>query len=277
MTSCPPISFEFFPPRDADGRSRLITNVANKLAKLTPEFFSVTYGAGGSTRDGTQQTIKQLLEAGYNAAPHLSMGDDEHNDICVMLDTYKAMGVKRIVALRGDQPSGFSANRFSNNAEALIKLIRSHSGDFFHIEAAAYPETHPDAKSAAADLDFFKRKVDAGANSAITQYFYSADAYEEFLIRTAHAGIEAPIVPGIMPIASLEGILRFSQKCGADVPRWLRYALSDLADDDHAVQAYVVEYLSRLCERLIALGAPGLHFYTLNRWGATTRICENIG
>lgn len=276
MNASTPLSFEFFPPRDTAGCERLVSNVATKLAEQKPAFFSVTYGAGGSTRDGTQQTIRQLLEAGYDAAPHLSMGNDDRDDVCGMLDEYAQMGVKRIVALRGDQPSGFSQHRFSNNAEALVRLIREHSGDTFHIEVAAYPETHPDASSAAVDLDFFKRKIDAGANSAITQYFYSADAYEEFLIRCAKAGIEASIVPGIMPIASLEGILRFSQKCGADVPRWLRLALADLADDEKAVQSYAVEYLSRLCEHLITLGAPGLHFYTLNRWGATTRICENL-
>jgi len=276
MSARPPISFEFFPPRDAGGRERLVTNVAQKLALLEPEFFSVTYGAGGSTRDGTRQTIASLIEAGHNAAPHMSMGVDDRADIIKMLDDYAALGVTRIVALRGDQPSGFSANRFANNAEALVRLIREHSGDRFQVEVAAYPETHPDAKGAAQDLEFFKRKVEAGANGAITQYFYTADAYEDFLNRCAKAAITVPIVPGIMPITSLEGVLRFSEKCGADVPRWLRYVLTDLQDDEQATVDFTVEYLSRLGERLIALGAPGLHFYTLNRWGATTRICQNL-
>lgn len=276
MPKTPHFSFEFFPPRDDTGRERLISNVAGKLGQLAPEFFSVTYGAGGSTRDGTKQTVLSLIEAGFDAAPHLSMGSDDHADIIAMLDAYADAGVRRIVALRGDQPSGFGTNRFAHNAEALVRLIREHSGEQFHLEVAAYPETHPDAASAAVDLQYFKRKVDAGADSAITQYFYNADAYEDFMERCARADINIPIVPGIMPITSLEGVIRFSDKCGADVPRWLRHVLIDLQDDEQATISYGVEVVSRLCERLIALGAPGLHFYTLNRWGATTRICQNL-
>ena len=270
------VSFEFFPPRDEEGRSRLINNVAAKLAQLQPEYFSVTYGAGGTTKDGTQQTVSELIAAGFDAAPHLSMGADDSDDIRQMLDGYAAAGVKRIVALRGDQPSGFGASRFAHNAEALVRLIRDHSGDQFNIEVAAYPEVHPDAEGAQFDLDFFKRKVDAGADGAITQYFYNADAYENFLERTAAAGITVPIVPGVMPITNLAAVLRFSEKCGAEVPRWLRQVLVDKQDDDQATLEFGVEMVTRLCQRLLALGAPGLHFYTLNRWGATTRICQNL-
>ena len=228
------VSFEFFPPRDEEGRSRLINNVAAKLSQLQPEYFSVTYGAGGTTKDGTQQTVSELIAAGFHAAPHLSMGADDSDDIRQMLDGYAAAGVKRIVALRGDQPSGFGASRFAHNAEALVRLIRDHSGDQFNIEVAAYPEVHPDAEGAQFDLDFFKRKVDAGADGAITQYFYNADAYENFLERTAAAGITVPIVPGVMPITNLAAVLRFSEKCGAEVPRWLRQVLVDKQDDDQA-------------------------------------------
>lgn len=271
-----PISFEFFPPRDDEGRERLINNVAAKLGALGPSYFSVTYGAGGTTRDGTRQTIERLLQAGYAAAPHLSMGADDRAEICRMLDQYRAAGVQRIVALRGDQPSGFGTQRFAHNAEALVHLIREHTGSHFHLTVAAYPETHPDAASAADDLMYFKRKVDAGADSAITQYFYNADAYEDFMERCAKAGISIPIMPGIMPITNLASLLRFSDKCGADVPRWLRHVLIDKQEDEQATIAYGVEFVTKLCEKLIKLGAPALHFYTLNRWGATSRICENL-
>jgi len=276
MSRSIPVSFEFFPPRDDAGRERLITNVASKLQKLGPQFYSVTYGAGGATRDGTRQTVTRLMEAGFHTAPHLSMGADDAQQIAVMLDDYSANGVDRIVALRGDQPSGFSSSRFGHNAEALVRFIRQHSGDRFQLEVAAYPEIHPDALSAAQDLEFFKRKVDAGANGAITQYFFNPDAYENFLERTAAAGIDIPIVPGIMPITNLEALIRVSNKCSAEVPRWLRHVLADLQDDERATLDFGVEFVTGLCERLIELGAPGLHFYTLNRWGATTRICQNL-
>ena len=275
-TTAPSLSFEFFPPRDVPGQKRLIENVAGKLGALEPSFFSVTYGAGGTTRDGTRQTVYRLIDAGYNAVPHLSMGADDKTHIQTILDDYCSRGVKRIVVLRGDQPSGFGANRFTHNAEALVNLIRTHCGDQFHLEVAAYPEIHPDASSAEQDLEFFKRKIDAGADSAITQYFYNADAYENFLERCAKAGITAPIVPGIMPITNLASLMRFSQKCGADIPRWLNNVLTDTADDQQATIDFGVDFVSRLCERLLQLGAPGLHFYTLNRWGATTRICQNL-
>ena len=276
MSIACPVSFEFFPPRDEVGCKRLVSNVASKLSEFEPEFFSVTYGAGGSTRDGTRQTVLSLLEAGHQATPHLSMGADDASEIDEMLDAYAADGVKRIVVLRGDQPSGFGSNRFAHNAETLTKLIRDHSGNQFHLEVAAYPEVHPDASSAASDMDFFKRKVDAGADSAITQYFYNGDAYENFLERCAQANIGIPIIAGVMPITNLESLVRFSDKCGAEIPRWLRNVLHDMQDDEKATTDYGVEFLTGLCEKLIVLGAPGLHFYTLNRWGATSRICQNL-
>lgn len=276
MSRLPPVSFEFFPPRDAQGRTKLINNVASKLGALNPHFFSVTYGAGGSTRDGTRQTVADLKAAGFDAAPHLSMGNDDVDEVKQTLDDYAANGINRIVALRGDQPSGMGTNPFANNAQALVQLIREHSGQQFHLEVAAYPETHPDAKSAAADLEYFKLKVDAGADSAITQYFYNVDAFENFLNRCAQANISLPIIPGVMPITNLASLVRFSDKCGADIPRWLRYVLIDLEDDEQGTIEFGIEVMTRVCEQLINLGVPGLHFYTLNRWGATTRICNNL-
>ncbi|MEE4283855.1 MAG: methylenetetrahydrofolate reductase [NAD(P)H] [Pseudomonadales bacterium] len=276
MSRLPPVSFEFFPPRDTQGRTKLINNVASKLGALDPHFFSVTYGAGGSTRDGTRQTVADLKAAGFDAAPHLSMGNDDVDEVKQTLDDYAAQGINRIVALRGDQPSGMGTNPFANNAQALVQLIREHSGQQFHLEVAAYPETHPDAKSAAADLEYFKRKVDAGADSAITQYFYNVDAFENFLNRCAQANISLPIIPGVMPITNLASLVRFSDKCGADIPRWLRYVLIDLEDDEQGTIDFGIEVMTRVCEQLINLGVPGLHFYTLNRWGATTRICNNL-
>ena len=275
--SKPTLSFEFFPPRDEDGRERLVTNVADKLQGLNPKYFSVTYGAGGSTRDGTRQTVAELLAAGHHAVPHLSMGGSDVTSLKTLLDEYQALGVTNIVALRGDQPSGMGASRFDFNAEALIRLIRSHSGSAFDLIVAAYPEVHPDASSAASDLDFFARKVDAGANIAITQYFYNIEAYEDFVNRCVQRGINIPIIPGVMPITNYESIVRFSERAGAEIPRWLNYALRDRADDPEALNAFGVEYVTSLCEKLIALGVPSFHFYTLNRWGSTTRICQNLG
>ena len=269
-----PISIEFFPPKDAPSIDHLLENVANKFSKLNPEFFSVTYGAGGSTRDGTEQTIKGLIKAGYNASPHLSIGLNDEAELQAQLDRYRAMGVTRIVALRGDQPSGFGTNRFANNAEALVNLIRDYSGNHFDLVVAAYPEVHPDAESARQDLDFFASKVAAGANHAITQYFYNADAYEYFLEQCAQRNISIPIVAGIMPITGYASLVRFSERCGAEIPRWLKYKLASLAEED--IPKLGQEVVTRLCEKLIAIGAPALHFYCLNRWGQTTKICQNL-
>ncbi len=270
------LSFEFFPPRSEPAMNSL-TRVVARLNETGPAFFSCTYGAGGSTRDGTRETVARLLSLGVNAAPHLSIGADSQGAIFDLLDRYREMGVKRIVALRGDLPSGMGAGRIVHNAESLVRWIREHSGDYFHIEVAAYPEVHPDAASAAADLEFFAAKVGAGANSAITQYFYNPHAYYDFMDRCGAAGIDVPIYPGIMPITNLEGILRFSAKCGADVPRWLVKRLEGFGGDETAIRAFTTEYLTRLCEELIAAGAPGLHFYTLNRWGVSRAVCKNLG
>ena len=270
------LSFEFFPPRNEGGQNSL-QQVAERLAGLTPEFFSCTYGAGGSTRDGTRETVRQLLGLGVAVAPHLSIGGDSRQTIAETLDGYRAMGVERIVALRGDLPSGIGPVRFVHNAETLVRWIREHSGDHFHIEVAAYPEVHPDGKSPEQDLEFFRAKVDAGADSAITQYFYHPYAYVDFMERCARAGIDVPVVPGIMPITNYEGIIRFSENCGADVPRYLRRRLEALAGDEAGLREFGIEVVTRLCEDLLAAGAPGLHFYTLNRWGASVAVCRNLG
>jgi len=274
--AAPRLSFEFFPPRTEEGRSSLAA-VAVRLGTLNPAFFSCTYGAGGSTRDGTRETVRRLFELGFEAAPHLSIGADSEADIHAMLDDYRAIGVRRIVALRGDLPSGLGRARFAHNAETLVRWIRAHSGEHFQLEVAAYPETHPDASSPAEDLDYFKRKVGAGANAAITQYFYNPHAYIDFVNRCERAGLRIPIVPGIMPISNYEGIVRFSENCGADIPRWMKKHLEALRDDPDGLKAFATEALTRLCEDLLAAGAPGLHFYTLNRWGATLAICANLG
>jgi len=270
------LSFEFFPPKSTSG-SESLTRVVGRLEEVAPTFYSCTYGAGGSTRSGTLQTIEQLLALGVDAAPHLSIGADDKAAVFTLLDQYQALGVKRIVALRGDVPSGMGASRIIHNAESLVGWIRDHSEGHFHIEVAAYPEVHPDADSWESDLAFFAAKVAAGANSAITQYFYNPHAYYDFMERVRQAGIELPIYPGVMPITNVEGIVRFSAKCGADVPRWLLKRMESLADDEAGLRNFGIDYLSRMCEELLAYGAPGLHFYTLNRWGASRAICDNLG
>jgi methylenetetrahydrofolate reductase (NADPH) len=270
------LSFEFFPPRTPEGIEG-IGRVAGRLDEFGPEFFSCTYGAGGSTRDGTFDTVAHLRAHQLEAAPHLSIGADSAAATTTLLDRYRALGVRRIVALRGDAPSGMGRNRFAANAEALVKRIRAHSGDHFHVEVAAYPEVHPDGPSPEVDLDFFERKVAAGADSAITQYFYNAPAYFDFVERARARGITVPIVPGIMPITNFEGIVRFSTNCGADVPRWIYKRIEALASDEVALRAFGVTVVTGLCRELLAGGAPGLHFYTLNRWGATSRILSELG
>ncbi len=276
MASSTALSFEFFPPRTAAGYESL-AKVTARLQRLSPEYYSCTYGAGGSTRDGTRETVATLLKGGADAAPHLSIGSDDKATIFGLLDAYRAMGVTRIVALRGDLPSGSGRARYSHNAEALVGWIREHSAEHFHVEVAAYPETHPDAHTPEEDLGYFAAKVRAGANSAITQYFYNPHAYYDFVERVAAAGLDVPITPGIMPITNFEGIVRFSKNCGADVPRWLYKRLESLQDDEEGLRSFGIDVVSRLCEDLVAFGVPGLHFYTLNRWGATVAICRNLG
>jgi methylenetetrahydrofolate reductase (NADPH) len=269
------LSFEFFPPNTEQGR-RSLERACRRLAGYAPEFFSVTYGAGGSTRDRTFQTIAMLRELGAPSTPHLSIGMDDDGTIRDLLDRYRALGVDRIVALRGDVPSGFGSARQIRFAAELVRLIRAHAGDHFHIEVAAYPETHPDAPSADADIAFFKRKVEAGADSAITQYFYNADAYFDFRDRCARAGVEVPIVPGIMPITNYANLVRFSDNCGAEIPRWIRQRLAAMQDDDAGLKAFGAEVVSRLCQRLLDGGAPGLHFYTLNQDAPTRAVLRNL-
>ena len=270
------ISCEFFPPRGAAGVDGLL-RIADKLADYRPDFYSCTYGAGGSTREGTRDTVSGLLASGIDAAPHLSIGADDKASIFALLDDYREMGVRRIVALRGDVPSGMGRARRTHNAENLVTWIREHSGDHFHLEVAAYPEVHPDASSPDEDLEFFRRKVAAGADSAITQYFYNPHAFYDFADRVAAAGMDIPLIPGIMPITNYEGIVRFSSNCGADIPRWILKRLEALQDDEPALRAFGIEVVTRLCEDLLAAGAAGLHFYTLNRWGATNTVCRNLG
>lgn len=271
------LSFEFFPPREADAVTRLVDNVVPRLATARPAFYSVTYGAGGSTRQGTLETVAALRAAGHDAAPHLSMGADREDTIVELLQRYQSLGVKRIVALRGDVPSGLGRSLRASNAEALVRLIRNNFGDAFHIEVAAYPEVHPDATDPDSDLDFFAAKVNAGADSAITQYFYSPYAYYDFRERCEKRGLSLPIYVGVMPISSVESIVRFSAKAGADVPRWMLKKLESIADDETAVRDFGCDVCIRLCQDLIAAGAPGFHFYTLNRWGATRRIIDALG
>lgn len=271
------LSFEFFPPR-TEGGVKALKRTAAKLAEHSPEFFSVTYGAGGSTRDGTRDTVCNLQsDIGVPSAPHLSIGGDQDSRVRDMLDDYGKAGIKRIVALRGDVPSGVGGmQRDTTNAEALVKLIREHSGDAFHIEVAAYPEVHPDAPSPEIDLDFFERKVDAGADSAITQYFYNPQAYFDFVERASQRGISIPIVPGVMPITNFDGLIRFSDNCGADIPRWLRKRLESLKDDADGLLEFGTEVTARVCEELVRGGAPGIHFYTLNKAGPSLAIWRHL-
>ena len=270
------LSFEFFPPRTPKGRAGLL-GVADRLSRFRPAFFSVTYGADGSTRDGTADTVQRLLGHGMATAPHLSMGSDSAERIQALVDNYLLAGVQRIVALRGDRPSGIGGAPLPNNAEALVRVIRSHCGDALQLEVAGYPEVHPEAESPAGDLEFLKRKVDAGADGIITQYFYHPYAFFDFRRRAEAAGIGVPIVPGIMPLTNFTRFVRFSKGCGADVPRWLYKRLEAYRDDEPALREFGIEVVTTLCQDLLDGGAPGLHFYTLNRWGATTRICENLG
>ncbi len=270
------LSFEFFPPRTPAGRAGLL-GVANRLTRFRPAFFSVTYGANGSTREGTVNTVRRLLDQGLVAVPHLSMGSDRAAQTRALIDEYRRIGVDRIVALRGDRPSGMGAVRYPNNAEALVRLIRAHCGDALQLEVAGYPEVHPEAVSPASDLQFLKRKVEAGANGVITQYFFSPHAFFDFRRRAEAVGIDVPIVPGIMPLTNFTNFVRFSRGCGADIPRWIYKHLEAYRDDEPSLREFGVEVVTRLCRELLAEGVPGLHFYTLNRWGAATRICENLG
>ena len=269
------ISFEFFPPQTAEGMEKL--HLARKqLEPLKPEFFSVTFGAGGSTRDRTFETVKQIQDAGYPAAPHLSCVGSTRENIRAILQTYKSIGIKRIVALRGDVPSGMATTGEFQYANELVSFIRAETGDHFHIEVAAYPEFHPQSKSPKDDLLNFQRKVNAGANSAITQYFYNADSYFYFVDQCHKLGISIPIVPGIMPVGKFSQLARFSDACGAEIPRWVRKTLESYGDDAASIQSFGLDVVTHLGEQLLAGGAPGLHFYTLNQATPSLEICKRL-
>lgn len=270
------ISFEFFPPQTAEGAGKLKT-VRQQLAMLKPEFFSVTFGAGGSTQERTLETIRDIHGEGHQAAPHLSCVGSTRDGIRALLHTYRDMGIKRIVALRGDLPSGMGSIGEFHYANELVSFIRAETGEHFHIEVAAYPEFHPEAKSPRDDLNNFRRKMNAGADSAITQYFYNADGYFRFVEESRKLGVTAPIVPGIMPIVKFSQLARFSDACGAEIPRWMRKTLEACGDDTAAVQNFGLDVVTALCEKLLAGGAPGLHFYTLNQSAASLEICRRLG
>lgn len=268
-------SFEFFPPKTATGVEKL-RDVRIKLAEKNPAFFSVTYGAGGSTRDGTKNTVTEIKQAGLSVAPHLSYGGDDTEALLELIAYYKSIGIDRIVALRGDIPSGTGSTRLIH-ANQLVEFIREHTGEHFHLEVAAYPEIHPQSKNYASDLHFFKQKINAGANSAITQYFYNPDAYFYYLDSARDHGINVPIYPGIMPITNYVNLARFSDACGAEIPRWIRKKLETYKDDMDSISAFGTELVTGMCETLLAGGAPGLHFYTMNQAEPTLTLWENLG
>lgn len=266
---------EFFPPQTPEGVIKLRA-VRAQLSQLNPAFFSCTFGAGGSTRDRTLETVLEMQAEGHQAAPHLSCIGSTRENLRAILAQYKSAGIRRIVALRGDLPSGMAVAGEFSYANELVEFIRSETGDWFHIEIAAYPEVHPQARSAAADLEAFKRKVDAGANAAITQFFFNADAYDHFVEAARKSGISIPIVPGIMPIASYSNLARFVGNCGAEIPRWLSKRLESFGDDTESIRAFGLDVVTAMCERLLKSGAPGLHFYTLNQAGLTTEIWQRL-
>ncbi|CAK0747296.1 5,10-methylenetetrahydrofolate reductase [Gammaproteobacteria bacterium] len=269
-------SFEFFPPKNEEGAQKL-RHTRDNLARLGPRFFSVTYGAGGSTRNRTIGTVLEIQNAGHDAAPHLSCIGSTREGIREILEDYRAHGIRHIVALRGDLPSGTHEVGELRYANELVEFIRSETGDYFQIEVAAYPEFHPQAPSATADLNNFKRKVKAGANSAITQYFYNLDAYLRFVESCEKMGLDIPIVPGIMPITNFAQLARFSDLCGAELPRWLRRRMEGYGDDLESIRAFGLDIVTELCRRLLEVGAPGLHFYTMNQSGPTRAIWQALG
>lgn len=272
----PAYSCEFFPPRTDKGRSNLATTIS-ELAKLNPAYFSCTYGAGGTTQEGTYDVIKQLTGLNLEAAPHITCVGSSREKIHELLDGYKDLGIKRIVALRGDLPEGIEDIGEFHFANELITFIREQFGDHFHIEVAAYPEKHPEAADMSADLTNFKRKVDAGANAAITQFFYDINAYTRFVDACEKLNLNIPIVPGIMPITNNKQLLRFSDNCGAIIPPIIRSKLEDFGDDLESICKYGEDVVTDLCQQLLDVGAPGLHFYTLNRSGPTTALWNNLG
>lgn len=275
MTKRVPISFEFFPPKTDAGAEKLRL-VHQELQLLQPEFFSITYGAGGSTRERTLAAIQDFHNKGAPVAPHLSCIGDSKARIAELLDLYQSQGIRRIVALRGDLPSGQVGLGELPYAQDLVRFIRQHSGDYFHIEVAAYPEMHPQAENFDQDIQHFVEKVNAGANAAITQFFFNADAYFYFVERIAKAGINTPITPGIMPITNATSLIRFADSTGAEIPRWIRKQLNAYGDDSKSIKAFGHEIVYRLCEQLISGGAPSLHFYTMNNTEPTRQLVTDL-
>jgi methylenetetrahydrofolate reductase (NADPH) len=271
----PDISIEFFPPKTPEGADKLRT-ARQRLAELQPRYFSVTFGAGGSTQQGTLSTVMEIQSEGHVGAPHLSCVGATRESIRTILQEFKSHGIRRLVALRGDLPSGYGGAGELRYASDLVEFIRAETGDWFHIEVAAYPEMHPQARSPQDDLQAFARKVQAGANAAITQYFYNPDAYFEFVDNTHKLGLDIPIVPGIMPITNYMQLMRFSDMCGAEIPRWIRLKLASFGDDSASIKAFGLDVVSSLCERLTAGGASGLHFYSMNQAGPTTAIVQRL-
>ncbi len=270
------LSFEFFPPKTPEGMQKLRAT-RRQLAQLEPDFFSVTYGAGGTTREGTLATVLEIRADGHEAAPHISCIASTRASILEVIEEYRSHGIRRIVALRGDLPSGMAVSGEFRYASELVAFIREKTGDAFHIEVACYPEYHPQARRAQADLAAFKAKVDAGADSAITQYFFNTDAYFHFVEQCRAIGIDVPIVPGIMPILNFSQLARFSDACGAEIPRWMRLKLEGFGDDSASIKAFGLDVVTELCDRLLSQGAPGLHFYTMNQAGATSTIWHRLG
>ena len=269
-------SFEFFPPKTPEGMEKLRTTW-RQLAQLKPRFFSCTYGAGGSTRDRTLETVLEIQAAGHKAAPHISCIGATRADIAATLELYKSKGVDHIVALRGDLPSGAASAGELRYASDLVAFIREKTGEHFHVEVACYPEFHPQARSPREDVANFKRKIEAGADAAITQYFYNIDSYFRFVDDCEALGIDLPIVPGVMPIGNFSQLARFSDACGAEIPRWLRLKMQSLGDDVASIRSLGLEVVTELCDRLLSAGAPGLHFYTMNQAGLTSTIWQRLG
>ena len=270
------ISFEYFPPKTEAGRDKLLAETTPALQALNPAFFSVTYGAGGSTRDNTRDIVAAIRAKGINVAPHLSFGGDDEQAILGLLEDYRELGVNRLVALRGDIPSGMGGGGQLVYANELVAFVREHTGDHFHIEVAAYPEIHPQAESYSRDILHLKGKFDAGADSAITQYFYNVEAYFYFLDQCAAAGIDKPIHAGIMPITNFQNLQRFSKNCGAEIPRWICQRIEGYRDDQDSIRKFGVEVVTQLCQTLLENGAPGIHFYTMNQVEPTREIYNNL-
>ena len=264
MTNELHLSFEFFAAKTEEGKQRLKTT-CEKLNKYSPEFYSVTYGAGGSTRDTTKDLVLDIQRDGYQAAPHLSVGGDSRDDVLALVQSYADAGINKLVALRGDLPSGIGGTKQLVHANELVALIREKSGDHFEINVGAYPEIHPEAESYSKDIYWLGEKFKAGADRAITQYFYNPDAYFRFIDECTKAGIDKPIVPGIMPLTNYHNLVRFSDNCGAEIPRWLRWQLKERSDNPQDLVKYGLDIVTNLCEKLVAGGAPGLHFYTMNQ------------